>query len=121
VVSDRRFVVDHRRLLPRPRGEGNLELIGQIVKRPTLRFAHSFLDVGEPGPVGPLELARLVDDPLLADKLEAAYERQTRVLALTILERTTILAALEDAPADLAELRGVLLLDLAWLRAEGLA
>ena len=31
------------------------------------------------------------------------------MLALTIPERETILAALEDAPADLAELRGVLL------------
>ena len=56
-----------------------------------------------------LELARLVDDPDLADRLETAYGRETKVLALTIPERETILAALEDAPADLAELRGVLL------------
>ena len=38
--------------------------------------------------------------------------RETKVLALTIPERETILAALEDAPADLVELRGVLLRDL---------
>lgn len=68
-----------------------------------------------------LELARLVDDPELAIKLDENYSRGTKVLALTIPERTTILAALEDAPADLAELRGVLLRELAWLRSEGLA
>lgn len=31
-----------------------------------------------------LELARLIDDPDLAGKLETAYGRETRVLALTI-------------------------------------
>ena len=67
-----------------------------------------------------LELARLVDDPALADRLETAYGRETKVLALTIPEREKILAALEDAPADLAELRGVLLRELEWRRAEGL-
>ena len=56
-----------------------------------------------------LELARLVDDPALAEKLETAYGRGVRILALEISERETILAALEDLPADLAELRGVLL------------
>jgi Flp pilus assembly pilin Flp len=68
-----------------------------------------------------LELARLVDDPELAAKLEENYSRGTNVLALTIAERSTILAAFEDPPADLAELRGVLLRELAWLRSEGLA
>ena len=67
-----------------------------------------------------LELARLVDDPALADRLETAYGRETKVLALTIPDREKILAALEDAPADLAELRGVLLRELEWRRAEGL-
>ena len=46
--------------------------------------------------------------------------RETKVLALTIPERETILAALEDAPADLVELRGVLLRELEWRGAEGL-
>jgi hypothetical protein len=50
-----------------------------------------------------LELARLVDDADLAEKLEAAYTRNTRVLALTIPQRETILAALEDPPAGLEE------------------
>ena len=69
---------------------------------------------------GRAELARLVDDPALADRLETAYGRETKVLALTIPDREKILAALEDAPADLAELRGVLLRELEWRRAEGL-
>ncbi len=56
-----------------------------------------------------LELARLVDDPDLADKLEAAYRREVRVLALTIPERITILNALEEAPPELTQLRAVLL------------
>ena len=56
-----------------------------------------------------LELARLVDDPQLADKLETNYGRMTKVLALTIPERETIIRALEDAPDGLGELRAVLL------------
>lgn len=43
------------------------------------------------------------------------------MLALEIAERETILAALEDPPVDLAELRCVLLRELEWLRAEGLS
>jgi len=56
-----------------------------------------------------LELARLVDDPALADRLETAFGRMTKVLALTIPERETIIRALDDAPAGLEELRAVLL------------
>jgi len=67
-----------------------------------------------------LELARLVDDPDLADKLESAHRREVKILALEIRERETIVAALEDAPPDLAQLRGVLLRELAWLRREGI-
>ncbi len=66
-----------------------------------------------------LELARLVNDPGLAHKLEDAYRREVKVLALTIPERERILVALENAPVDLAELRGVLLPELEWLRQEG--
>jgi len=68
-----------------------------------------------------LELARLVDDPDLADKLEAAHRSEVKILALEITERETILAALQDPPTDLAELRGVLLCERAWLRREGIA
>ena len=68
-----------------------------------------------------LELARLVNDPTLADRLETAYGRMTRVLALTIPERDTVLAAIaEDPPAGLEELHGVLLREHAWRQREGL-
>lgn len=58
-----------------------------------------------------LELARLVDNPELADRLQRAYGRGARILALEIADREMILRALEDGPATtaLAELRGVLL------------
>ncbi len=67
-----------------------------------------------------LELARMVDDDALATKLETAFGRMTRVLALTIPERETILAAMEDVPVGLEELHGVLLRESQWRRAEGL-
>jgi hypothetical protein len=56
-----------------------------------------------------LELARLVDDPALAERLEQNYGRMTKVLALTIPDRETIIRALDDAPPGLEELRAVLL------------
>src|SRR5688572_28267116 len=43
-----------------------------------------------------LELARRVDDPTLAERLDDAYGRMVRVLALTIPERETIIRALDD-------------------------
>jgi hypothetical protein len=68
-----------------------------------------------------LELARLVDDPKLAERLETAYGRMTRVLALTIAEREAVLDAIGDDPrASLEELRGVLLREHAWRQREGL-
>jgi hypothetical protein len=48
-----------------------------------------------------LALARLVDDPSLASKLEDAYRRDLKILGLTIPERVTILTALEETPPDL--------------------
>jgi hypothetical protein len=56
-----------------------------------------------------LELARLVGDDDPASKLEDAYSREVRVLALSFSDRDLILAALEDPPPGLEELRGVLL------------
>ena len=56
-----------------------------------------------------LELARLVDDPELAERLEDAWGRDVKLLALSIAERETISRALDDPPAGLEELRGVLL------------
>ncbi len=55
-----------------------------------------------------LELARLVDDDALSSRLETAYGRMTKVLALTIPERETIIRALDDAPPGLEELPAVL-------------
>ena len=56
-----------------------------------------------------LELARLVDEPQLAERLETTWSRETRVLGLTVPERETVLVALDDPPAGLEELRAVLL------------
>ena len=62
-----------------------------------------------------LELARLVHDPI-ADRLELR-PRGTKVLALEIYEREVIIRALEDPPAGLEELRGVLLREVEWVAA----
>jgi hypothetical protein len=56
-----------------------------------------------------------------AGRLESAYDRETRLLALTLAERDEILRAIEDVPAGLATLRGQLLRDRErWVR-DGLA
>ena len=52
------------------------------------------------GETAPSELT--ADEP-------TAYGRMTKVLALTIPERETIIRALDDAPPGLEELRAVLL------------
>ena len=70
-----------------------------------------------------LELARLAreaDFNYLAEKLETAYDRETRVLALTIDEREMIIRSLDDPPESLAELRGVLVREHEWRVREGL-
>jgi hypothetical protein len=55
-----------------------------------------------------------------AERLERAYDVETKLLGLTLTERVEILRALEDAPARLATLRGQLLRDRErWVR-EGL-
>ncbi len=74
---------------------------------------------GVTGPVGRAS-ARLVDDDPLADRLEGAYGREVKVLGLDIPERETIIRALEDPPAGLEELRGVLLREHEWRVREGL-
>jgi hypothetical protein len=67
-----------------------------------------------------LELARLVDDDTLADRLEDCYRRDVKVLALDTPERETMIRALDDPPVGLEELRGVLLREVEWRRREGL-
>jgi hypothetical protein len=59
-----------------------------------------------------LELARLLREARFDDTaewLEAAFDREARIVALTIPQREEILRALDDPPDGLAELRGVLL------------
>ncbi|MDQ3672103.1 MAG: hypothetical protein M3364_06660 [Actinomycetota bacterium] len=61
-----------------------------------------------------LELAILLRDSAFedaAERLENAYDRETKVLALTIPDREAIVRALNDPPDGLAELRGVLLVE----------
>jgi hypothetical protein len=67
-----------------------------------------------------LELARMVDDDTLAKRLEEAYGREVKVLALDTSERETILGALDDPPPGLEELRGVLLSEHEWRSRHGL-
>lgn len=66
-----------------------------------------------------LELARLVDDPELTDKLERAYGRDVKILARDMPERETILLALDEPPSGLEELRA-LLQEHVWRHREGL-
>jgi len=65
------------------------------------------------------ELADLVDEPT-ATVLERALETEVLILALSIEDRERILRALEDPPAGLAELRGVLLKEHEWRQRVGL-
>jgi hypothetical protein len=67
-----------------------------------------------------LELARLVDDDALAEKLERAYSLSAKVIALEFSDRDSIILALDDPPVGLEELRGVLLREREWRVREGL-
>ncbi len=70
-----------------------------------------------------LELARLlrgVEFEEVAARLEGAWDAETKVVALTVGERESILRVLDDPPAGLAELRGVLLREAEWRVREGL-
>ncbi len=69
------------------------------------------------------ELVALVRDvgaDDLADRLERALADEVKLLVLTLDERSLMLAALEDPPRELAELRAVLPADHQWRRSEGL-
>ena len=56
----------------------------------------------------------------MADRLERALADEVKLLALTLDERALLLAALDDPPQALAELRAVLLADHQWRRNERL-
>jgi hypothetical protein len=64
-----------------------------------------------------LELARLLREGGFVDvatKLENGYDVDTKVLALTIRDRVSIIRALDDPPDGLLELRVVLLREHEW-------
>jgi hypothetical protein len=57
----------------------------------------------------------------VADRLTKALLLETKILALTVVDRESILRALDETPTDgLAELRGVLLREHEWRVREGL-
>ena len=67
-----------------------------------------------------LELAHMVDDEELAQKLRSALANEITLLGLDVPERETILRALEDRPEELGELRATLLQEHVWRQREGL-
>ncbi|MEJ7569385.1 MAG: hypothetical protein WKF41_14100 [Gaiellaceae bacterium] len=66
------------------------------------------------------DLLRTAGHDQLADRLKRALDDETKLLALSIEERVRVLYVLDDPPADLAELRGVLINEVEWRRREGL-
>jgi hypothetical protein len=69
------------------------------------------------GLAGRLRGAGLADT---AERLENAYGRETRVLALSMVDREAILRCVEDGPAEFAELRAILVQEHEWRHREGL-
>ena len=66
---------------------------------------------------GSLREAELVDT---AERLERAYDREARIVALDVPDREEILRVLEECPDELLELRATLLQERVWREAEGL-
>jgi hypothetical protein len=70
-----------------------------------------------------LELARRLRSAALndaAERLEDAYDREAKIVALTVAEREAIISVLNDCPDGLAELRATLLVEHSWRLQEGL-
>ena len=65
-----------------------------------------------------LREAELIDT---AERLERAYDREARIVALDVPDREAILRVLEECPEELLELRATLLQERVWLQREGLA
>ena len=55
-----------------------------------------------------------------AERLEHAYDREARIVALDITDRKAILRVLEDSPEELLELRATLPQERVWRQREGL-
>jgi hypothetical protein len=68
----------------------------------------------------PPSLLRHAEFPDTADKLERGLALGTRIFALTIVDRESILRALAECPDALGELRAVLLREHDWRVREGL-
>ncbi len=64
-----------------------------------------------------LREAELIDT---AERLERAYDREARIVALDATDREAILRVLEDCPDELLELRATLLQEQVWREREGL-
>ena len=60
------------------------------------------------------ELLRHGEFPDVADKLERGLALGTKIFALTVVDRESILRALDEFPNGLAELRAVLLREHEW-------
>ncbi len=63
-----------------------------------------------------LREAELVDT---AERLEYAYDREARTVALDVPDREAILRVLEECPEGLVELRATLLQEHVWRQREG--
>jgi hypothetical protein len=64
-----------------------------------------------------LREAELIDT---AELVEAAYDREARIVALDIPDREAILRVLEDCPEEMLELRATLLHEHVWRQRERL-
>ena len=78
------------------------------------------LPVPDPAIDALAELVRAAGADDLADRLDRALTDGVKLIALTLGERAVMLAAFEDPPPELTELRAVLLNDHEWRRREGI-
>ena len=76
--------------------------------------------VAEAAVLEPARLERGAGFDDTAERLEDAWQLETKILALTVDEREEILRALDGAPDGLAELRGALARDREWRVSHGL-
>ncbi len=65
-------------------------------------------------------IVRATGGDKLAGRLERALRDEVKLLGLEMNERAIILAALDDPPDGLSELRGVLMNEHQWRQREGL-
>ena len=65
-------------------------------------------------------IVRTAGDDELVDRLERALNDEVKLLGLEIDKQAIILAALDDPPDGLSELRGVLMNEHQWRQREGL-